>query len=145
MYGMPFTDEMAKTIYNYYSRNGKKDLDFKKVLVDSAKFTPAKRNQYMYEYFDSKSYIVANNNEENFGHFSNDVQYPYYNIFYWRSKKLAGTSSWVGLRTCLDKHANTMQKTILPNCGIKSNWSGHFRWLGDPPGKTFWTLKLADN
>lgn len=145
MLGMPFSVKMAKDIYAYYSREGKKNLDFKKILVDSAKFTPAQKPQYLFDYSYSSSYIVANNNEENFGHFGNEVQYPYYNIFYWRSKKLAGTNSWVGLRTCLDEHANPMQKTILPNCGIKSTWSGHFQWLGDPPGKTFWTLKRADN
>ena len=145
MFGMPFTKDMAKKIYNYYSRNGKKDLDFKKVLVDSAKFTPVKQPTYLYDYSRDDSYIVTNNNDEYFGHFENDNQYPYYNIFYWRSKKCLGTISWVGLRTCLDKHGDVIQKTILPNCGISSYESGHFQWLGDPPGKTFWTLKRADN
>lgn len=144
MFGMPFSADMAQKIYAYYSRGGKIDLDFKKVLVDSAKFTPVKQPNYLYDYSRDDSFIVANNNEENFGHYNNDISQPYYNVFYWRSYYGPG-HDWVGIRTCLDKHANTMQKTILPNCGIKSNWSGHFRWLGDPPGKTFWTLKLADN
>ena len=146
MYGMPFTDEMAKTIYNYYSRNGKKDLDFKKILVDSAKFTPVKQPNYLYDYSRDDSYIVTNNNDTNFGHFNNgDVSQPYYNIFYWRAYRCAGATDWLGLRTCLDKQANTIQKTILPNCSIQTYSTGNIKKLGNPPGKTFWTLKLADN
>ena len=146
MFGMPFSVKMAKGIYAYYSREGKKDLDFKKVLVDSAKFTPVQKPQYLpFTYGDPCSFIVADNNEENFGHFDNEVQYPYYNIFYWRSKQLAGTWSWVGLRTCLDKHANPQQRMIMPNCGISSYESGHFQWLGQRNGVLCWTLKRADN
>ena len=145
MFGVPFTTDMAKTIYKYYSRNEKIDLDFKKVMVDSAKFTPVKRPTYLYDYSSDYSYIVTNNNDEEFGHFNGgDISQPYYNIFYWRSYYGPG-HDWLGLRTCLDKHGNPIQKTILPNCVIKANRVGYMKSLGDPPGKTFWTLKRADN
>ena len=145
MFGVPFTTDMAKKIYKYYSRNEKIDLDFKKVMVDSAKFTPVKRPTYLYDYFSDYSYFVANNNDEEFGHFNGgDISQPYYNIFYWRSYYGPG-HDWLGLRTCLDKHGNPIQKTILPNCVIKANRVGYMKSLGDPPGKTFWTLKRADN
>ena len=145
MFGVPFTTDMAKTIYKYYSRDEKIDLDFKKVMVDSAKFTPVNKPTYLYDYFNLDSYFVANNNDEEFGHFNGgDTSQPYYNIFYWRSYYGPG-HDWLGLRTCLDKHGNPIQKTILPNCVIKANRVGYMKSLGDPPGKTFWTLKRADN
>lgn len=145
MFGMPFSVEMAKKIYAYYSRDGKKDLDIKKVLVDSAKFTPVNGPLYIQAYYHSHSYIIADNKDEVFGHFNDSNCYPYYNIFYWYTKPLLGTSSYLGFRTCLDKHANPQQRMLLPQCGIKANESGYFQWLGPHTDIGLWTLELANN
>ena len=144
MLDMPFTTEMAKTIYNYYSRNGKKNLDFKKIMVDSAKFTPSSNPPYLYPYSNNESYLVTNNGDKNFGHFGGDSALPFYNIFYWKASK-SSRRDYLGLRTCLDEHANPEQRTILPNCIIDSHRRGHIKDLGSTPGKSFYTLKQVND
>ena len=144
MLDMQFTDEMARTIYNYYSRNGQQNLDFKKIMVDSAKFTPCARPAWGTSYDNSSSFFVTGTKARNFDHYDGDPALPFYNIFYWKASKWAG-NDYLGLRTCLDEHANLEKKLVLPTCRINSGDSGHITKLGTTPNKSFYTLKRVYN
>lgn len=144
MLDMQFTDQMAKTIYAYYSRNGQKDLDFKKIMVDSAKFTPCARPAWGLSYDSRYSFFVTGTLDTRFDHYDGDPALPFYNIFYWKASKRAG-NDYLGLRTCLDEHANLEKKLVLPTCRINSGNSGHITKLGTTPNKSFYTLKRVYN
>lgn len=144
MLDMQFTDEMARTIYNYYSRNGQQNLDFKKIMVDSAKFTPCARPDWGHDYDSRYSFFVTGTLAKNFDHYDGDPALPFYNIFYWKASKGAG-DDYLGLRTCLDEHANLEKKLVLPTCRINSGDSGHITKLGKTPSKSFYTLKRVYN